>query len=187
MAESQLGAQVARHLRQDLLAPMELDGAFVGGVDDVVAQRPGEQDVGVRQDDRDRQSTKPISLENDASASAASSRRTRRARWNSNIAWAGIRWWVPTLTWAISPDEMSFIRVGRDNPSIVAASVVVKSSLVGTTTAPVVRSASSSVSTFSALLRGRLRVTFTLSSDCSGAARSTSTSWVSMSDIATSN
>jgi hypothetical protein len=39
------------------------------------------------------------------------------------------------LTWAIAPDEMSFIRVGRDNPSIVAASVVVESSLAGTTEA----------------------------------------------------
>jgi hypothetical protein len=30
------------------------------------------------------------------------------------------------LTWAISPDSRSFIRVGRESPSIVAASVVVK-------------------------------------------------------------
>lgn len=69
-------AKVPRHLVQDLLAPMDLDGACVGDIEEVVAQGPREQDVGIRQDDRDRQSTMPIWLENSASAAAAFSRRT---------------------------------------------------------------------------------------------------------------
>jgi hypothetical protein len=51
VAEAQVLAQIAGHLRQDLPAPVDLDGALVGGVDHVVAQRPGEQDVGVREHD----------------------------------------------------------------------------------------------------------------------------------------
>ena len=51
VAEAQVLAQVAGHLRQDLPAPVDLDGSLVGSVDQVVAQRPGEQDVGVREHD----------------------------------------------------------------------------------------------------------------------------------------
>jgi hypothetical protein len=97
LAESDPLAQVARHLIEDLLAPMNLDRACVGGIEEVVAQGPGEQDVGVSQDEADRQSTKPISLEKSASASAALSRRALRARWKARIASAGMRWCVPTL------------------------------------------------------------------------------------------
>ncbi len=47
----------------------------VGDVEEVVAQGSREQDVRVGEDDGDRQSTRPIWLENSASASAALSRR----------------------------------------------------------------------------------------------------------------
>src|SRR5690606_1904512 len=67
--------EVPRHLVQYLLAPVDLDGACVGGIKEVIAESPREQDVGVCQDDRDRQSTSPIWLENSASASAAFLRR----------------------------------------------------------------------------------------------------------------
>jgi hypothetical protein len=53
-------------------------------------------------------------------------------RWKARIASTGMRWWVPTLAWSISPDSTSFISVGRDSLSIVAVSVVVNSSLIGT-------------------------------------------------------
>lgn len=40
LIESEPGAEVPRHLIEDLLAPVDLDGTGVGGVEEVVAQGP---------------------------------------------------------------------------------------------------------------------------------------------------
>src|SRR5690606_31465439 len=101
-----VGLQVPRELSEDQPAPPDRDDPFVSGVDEVVPQHAGVEDVRISENDlrwaRDLRgsvghSTSPASFWSRASSARIGALRSRSAARNAWIETTVIRWWVPTL------------------------------------------------------------------------------------------